>query len=230
MSFLLCPLCGRNVSVNTFDPCSFEVDVLAQEVRGLGKGKGFASTGRHSILGRNDTVEKIADRCLALLELFINEDIITADEVRGRLGIPKVAPVVEREEDETQALREDIEDMRNEINTIISDIADALGMDVDDIETDEEVDDPAVAKLKFVSTRLIDSYGATKEEEGESRGEKIDAITSEIAEALGESADDYQPDGSDDDGDGDEHVAKLRHFVHRLIDDYVSARENEVES
>jgi erythromycin esterase-like protein len=86
-----------------------------------------------------------------------------------------------------------------------------------------------MAKLKSVSTSLIDAYTATNEEEGESRGDKIDAIAAEIAEAIGESADDYQPDGGDDD-DGDEHLAKLRHFVRRLIDDYTSARENKVES
>ena len=38
MSQLVCPLCGRFVSLKIFDPSSFESDIFAVDVRGLGRG------------------------------------------------------------------------------------------------------------------------------------------------------------------------------------------------
>jgi hypothetical protein len=214
-------MCGRNVSLSHFDPDSLDLDVMTQEMRGLGKGKGFASAGCGSILGKNDTVEKIKDRILDLLELFTDEGIVSKDEVRNALGLLET-PAVDKETDETQALREEIEERESKIYAIVSDMAEALGETIDDYEENGEEDDQVLARLEYYSARLIDEYGATREEEGESRGDKIDEIASEIADALGDNTDDYQPDGGDED---DEHIAKLRYFVGRVIDDYVAARE-----
>jgi hypothetical protein len=169
MSFLLCPMCGRNVSMDSFDPCSFDLDILAQDLRGLGKGRGFESTNRHSILGDNETVGKIRDRILDLLKLLLDEGIVSEDAIKDRLGFSEET-AVEVEEDETQALRE----------------------------------------------------------ETETRETAIDGMVTEIAEALGESAEDYTAEGDDD--QGDEHMGRLRYAVGRLIEDYQSSRENQVEA
>ncbi len=40
MSQLICPLCGKFVSVRYYDPSGFEDDILLVQVRGLGRGKG----------------------------------------------------------------------------------------------------------------------------------------------------------------------------------------------
>ena len=93
-----------------FEPNGFGHDAYTQDVRGLGKGKGFETSGRGSILGKNDVTEKIADRCLDLLSLFMDNDILSEEEVRKRLGLSEEISVVKREEDEAQALREERED------------------------------------------------------------------------------------------------------------------------
>ncbi len=108
------------------------------------------------------------------------------------------------------------------INAVISDVADALGIDVDDIQTDNDEDDTVVAKLKHVSAKLIDEFQAAKEAEGGSMGDKIDEIVNEIADAMGENAEGYQSDGDE----GDEHVARLRYFTRRVTDEYTAMKEN----
>ena len=70
--------------------------------------------------------------------------------------------------------------------------------------------------------RLLDEYGGTTEEEDQSRSKRLDEITNEIADAMGESAADYEPDGDE----ADEQVARLRYFVSRLVDEYSAMKAN----
>jgi len=42
LSQLVCPLFGRFVSLRLFDPSLFEFDSFVVNVRGLGRGRGFA--------------------------------------------------------------------------------------------------------------------------------------------------------------------------------------------
>ena len=51
MSQLACPLCGRFVSLNGFDPSNFESDIYAVNRTGLGRSRGFAVSESFSVLG-----------------------------------------------------------------------------------------------------------------------------------------------------------------------------------
>lgn len=165
MSFLLCPLCGKNSSLKHLEPSSFDDDIYAQDMRGLGKGRGFETTGRVSILGSAEVRNKIMPRLIELVKLLIDEDVISADAVRRRLGLPEVESVVEREEDESQALRESIETRDELIEEVVTEIAEALGESADGYQPDgDDEGDEFVAKLRYFVGRLIDDYMAAKEE------------------------------------------------------------------
>ena len=47
---IACPLCGRHVPENVFDPSDFDQDIYAVDVTGLGRGKGFSASEPYSIL------------------------------------------------------------------------------------------------------------------------------------------------------------------------------------
>ena len=71
-----CPLCGKIVSVNHYDPTDFEDDILLVQVRGLGRGKGFELAEKYSLLdGDNpELLDLISDRVAILYDLLY-EDI-----------------------------------------------------------------------------------------------------------------------------------------------------------
>lgn len=166
MGFLACPLCGRNVSLDHFDPSGFELDVTTQDIVGLGRGKGFRTEGRSSILGNNPVVHMIIDRIIALLNLFMDEDIVTWEEVSRRLGYtPDEEPAVEYEADETQALREN-EELRNQsLEELCTEAADVLGEVPEDYvnEGDDDSGDELVGKLRYYVRRVLDEYTAMRE-------------------------------------------------------------------
>ena len=71
MSHLKCPLCGRLVSINYFDPSEFDADVFAVKYRGLGRGKGFEKSDEYSILLSGDPIiELIKERILGISKFF----------------------------------------------------------------------------------------------------------------------------------------------------------------
>jgi hypothetical protein len=88
MSQLLCPLCGRLVSLKYFDPSGFDDDIYVVEVKGLGRGKGVKVVGKYSILGEDDeTVRLIGERSLTLLKLLIEHGHLKPDGVTSRLDL-----------------------------------------------------------------------------------------------------------------------------------------------
>ena len=90
MSFLLCPLCGKNASMQHLHPSQFDDAIYAQEVQGLGKGKGFKMTGRVSILHGGEVKSIILPRLIGLVKLCMDEGVISYDEVRIKLGLSDV--------------------------------------------------------------------------------------------------------------------------------------------
>ena len=91
MSFIVCPVCGKNSSVNRFNPSSLDLDVYVRSSRGLGRGRGFSWTPLSSILAKGDPdVEAIKDRVLELSRLFIETDVLTQQEVLSFLKIQQV--------------------------------------------------------------------------------------------------------------------------------------------
>ena len=71
---LSCPMCGKQTSRRYFNPEDLATDILAVKRKSLGRGKGFAVTGRPSILDDKELVAKIAKRCHTLLELIEGKD------------------------------------------------------------------------------------------------------------------------------------------------------------
>ena len=80
MSQLVCPLCGRFVSLRRFDPSSFESDIFAVNVRGLGRGRGFAVSETFSVLGEPEITGPIAERCRRILSLIEGKRILSGGE------------------------------------------------------------------------------------------------------------------------------------------------------
>jgi len=70
MSQLVCPLCGRFVSLRNFDPSGFDSDIYAVNVVGLGRGRGFAVSESFSILGNPAVTGPIAERCRRILSFI----------------------------------------------------------------------------------------------------------------------------------------------------------------
>lgn len=81
MSQLACPLCGRYVSLNSFDPSRFESDIYAVNRIGLGRGRGFAVGPSFSVLGDVTITGPIAARCRVILGLIEGREIPLGDEV-----------------------------------------------------------------------------------------------------------------------------------------------------
>ena len=88
MSQVICPLCGKFVSVRYYDPSNFEDDILLVQVRGLGHGKGVEIVEKYSLLnGDNpELLELISDRVAIIYDLLYEsaeeqeEDISDLDE------------------------------------------------------------------------------------------------------------------------------------------------------
>ena len=70
MSQLICPLCGRFASLRFFNPNSFESDIYAVDVRGLGRGKGVEVVSRTSVLEVPEIVVPIRNRCRELIRII----------------------------------------------------------------------------------------------------------------------------------------------------------------
>jgi hypothetical protein len=163
MSFLLCPTCGKLSSLKHFHPGDFDDDVYTVDVQGLGKGRGFKTTGQASILGKNEVTEKIADRCLVLLGLFIDHDVVTEEEVRKRLGLSVSETIIDQETDETTAVQEEREASDQAIDELVGQIAEALGESPDSYEPgNDDGEDEKTSLLRYWVGRLIDDYMAAK--------------------------------------------------------------------
>lgn len=83
MSQLVCPLCGRFVGIEHFDPRFFEHDIYAVEVRGLGRGRGFEVVGRYSVLDDLSITGLIADRCHRILIMIEGDGGLPAGEANA---------------------------------------------------------------------------------------------------------------------------------------------------
>jgi len=81
MSQLACPLCGRYVSLNGFDPSNFESDIYAVNRTGRGRGKGFADGPSFSVLGDVTITAPIAERCRIILGLIEGRQIPSSKDV-----------------------------------------------------------------------------------------------------------------------------------------------------
>lgn len=108
---LVCPLCGRHVPVQVFDPSTFEDDITAVEVAGLGRGRGFQVTGRYSVLGDPTITGLISDRCQRILHLIHHQGYIHPQELAAlRATLDQWIRYARRLETEKEELLEENEE------------------------------------------------------------------------------------------------------------------------
>lgn len=62
MSHFRCPLCGKQASVNNYDPDGFDDGITVVVVRGLGRGKGFETVGEYPIESYPGLLERLKKR------------------------------------------------------------------------------------------------------------------------------------------------------------------------
>lgn len=94
MTHILCPLCGKQTFINNFKPEYLDLDIYEVEVRGLGRGKGFETSERYSILGDEEVTPKIVTRVEVLYHFFIERGLLefdapsqgTDEKIRGELA------------------------------------------------------------------------------------------------------------------------------------------------
>ena len=93
MSMLTCPACGKLSPLSRYDPRDYEPDILLCDLRGLGRGRGFEITlvrSAFELMGRSSVrvaVERLCDRCLEILQMMLDNNVIGKQDVAERLGI-----------------------------------------------------------------------------------------------------------------------------------------------
>lgn len=130
MSLWICPLCGKQCSINLYDPTNFENDILIILKRGLGKGKGFEEVERYSLLDGSDPelLDLISDRVAVIYDLLYEDVKIDESEVdlededekaevdfESLSDLDKELFLFDREEAEDKEEDEDINDFEKDI-------------------------------------------------------------------------------------------------------------------
>jgi len=93
VSMLTCPACGKLSPLSRYDPRDYEPDILVCELRGLGRGRGFEVTSVRSVFkdmassNVRVAVERLCDGCLEILQMMLDNDIITKRDLIERLEI-----------------------------------------------------------------------------------------------------------------------------------------------
>ncbi len=167
---MICPLCGKSTSSKNFAPNSLDLDVYSQAFIGLGRGKGFRSTGRTSILISSVSI-MIKDRILDLLELFLKNDLMRREELEVRFGLTS------SKKDESAALAAILEEKNQTINELRGEVSALDASKEEIVEAAKEIislveerlgsdwiygyDDP-LEELKHVIEKLIDEIMANQ--------------------------------------------------------------------
>lgn len=113
LSMIVCPLCGKQTSLKHFNPSDYDLDIYVQEVRGLGRGRGFETGPRESILGDDHVTPLIKDRLLELSRLLLKEEILKPSEVASLMG---GEAALRKRDDTIDELEETVEVLTSELN------------------------------------------------------------------------------------------------------------------
>ena len=87
LSHFRCPVCGLNRHQSSWNPETYDNDIIANTPVGLGRGQGFGITDENSILGDADITPRITQRMTSLLNTFIQEQIITPNDLVKQLKL-----------------------------------------------------------------------------------------------------------------------------------------------
>ena len=88
---VVCPLCGKSSSFEQFDPSDYDLNIYVYEVHGLGRGRGFSSGPRRSILGDDEITPLIKNRVIDLVQMLIDNNCLTVQELLSELEFDEEA-------------------------------------------------------------------------------------------------------------------------------------------
>jgi len=189
-----------------YDPSSFALDVYASEAKGLGRGRGFRFFGKRSILGSSPAIDRMGQRLLALVHLFLEHGVISEEEfasvfevasieepdvskVQGKDELGKIATLNERIvelEEEIDSLEADQEELDTSLEDLTDQILEALDLDsTEDLVTADTDEEGPLADLKRAVETLIDEFSASQATDTETQVDQ-DQAGSDV-EGQGES-------------------------------------------
>lgn len=125
-------------SLRTFNPQSLDVDIYIQEVKGLGRGRGFKVVDRTSALDIMSITQPIKNRLIDLVVMMSENDLLSKEEISEMFGF------------------------KEEHDALITLVADVLGEDPQDWELDTEEDGAVFGTLRYGIERLIEDYQVLK--------------------------------------------------------------------
>jgi hypothetical protein len=140
---IVCPLCGRHVPENVFDPSNFEDDIYAVDVTGLGRGYGFAVTEKYSILDDYAVTGLIGDRCHRILGMIGEETSLPPEEGDAlRATLEQWIQYARKLESENAELQQELEqtdddddeDDSHEMNRLLRKINRSVSFEFDSLE------------------------------------------------------------------------------------------------
>lgn len=151
-------MCGRLVSLKVFNPNSLDLDIYLQDVKGLGRGRGFKVVGRRSARQIPSITEMVKDRVLRLGWMLYDDGVLTRED------LTQTFPVYTLEQ--YQGLEEELDSSKAEVDEsvkgLVSQVAEALEEDPEDWEVEDQ--DDGFAVLEFGLRRLIEDRDALKAE------------------------------------------------------------------
>ena len=132
---IVCPLCGRHVPENVFDPTSFEPDIYGVEVVGLGRGKGFLVSKPFSILDNRYITDMIADRCKCILETIQPGTYLPKMEIDAlQSDLETWTRYARKLEKENKKLKNEIDSYDLYCEELLEKINEETNFDFDDLE------------------------------------------------------------------------------------------------
>ena len=106
MTFVACPLCGKSNSLKTFNPQALDLDIYVQNVKGLGRGRGFRVVGKRSALGTPSITQPIKNRLIDLAVMFNEKGLLSDEEIAETFGF----------KDEQDALKADLSETEEQLS------------------------------------------------------------------------------------------------------------------
>jgi len=178
MSHIRCPLCGKDSAVSTFSPEDLDRDIYIRQTSGLGYPGGFTYGPDESVLGDEVYTPKVKDRCIDLLKLFMENNIIAARKLalELKMGVPiqgtdEVVPyeyVLDLSNQQIKALKNQVLSLKNQLSTTRSGVSilefEKLKTSYNKLVNDLEVKRKIEKILKYLHN-MLDSKIVLKEDD-----------------------------------------------------------------
>jgi len=156
--------------LKNFDPSSFDLDIYAQNVTGLGRGRGFQVISKSSVL-HSEVTRIIKQRLLDLLLLLYKNDRLSKSELQGKFGLVDAEELeatsalleesrmkVKRLKEVLGAIHADREEIMSAVKALIELFEEKLGSDWFMVEEE----DTPLQELRVLVEKLIDEYLASR--------------------------------------------------------------------